>query len=874
MLSLALPQATSGQNKAGTSEQSYQMTFTVTFSAKDFSFNKLQGYDTIQIHDGGYTTEVGKPMMPLKNIRVALPADMVVSSMQILEVKKQPVDGTYTVFPEQTPLPVSSSIDEKQFIQPDAQTYASHQPYPTKLIEFTGQSDLAGQVMADITVYPMHYVPDEKKLTLVTSITLTLIGVSGYACGDYLPKHISDNNRDLYEQMIQNMVINPQNVELRTSPNPQPMGVPPGNYSYVIITQDSWVSAFQQLADWKTQKGVPATIVTTTWIYNSGGYSGTNVNKIRAFVQDVYTNWGTTYVLLGGDTNVVPCHFRTFSGVNPDPVPNDAYYADFDNDWVCEVNVGRASVTGPGSGTGQIGTFINKVLTYEINPPLVNYATNAGFFGFDLDSSTHAQQCKITIKNTYIPTDWTVSTVYDSQAGNHETNVIVALNAGQNLVNHADHSSSDYMGTGYVNHGWGIDSSDMDALSNGNKQSILYSMGCDPAAYDVSNCIAEHFVRNSNGGGVAFIGNSRYGWYNSGQYNTLSMGYDVRFFRSLFQENLYNLGAAFSDHRNDVMQSHPGDDYYQYIYTELTLLGDPELPVWTESPMSLNVTHPSQLPVGSSSFTISITSNGDPVSQAYVCLWKGTEVYLTGSTDSNGGITFDVTSSSSGTMLVTVTKQNYLPYEGSATVIGGSNNPPATPATPAGPITGITNVSYTYTTNTTDPDGDQVWYKWEFGLYTTDWFGPYASGAQAQASYAWTIPGTYEVKVRAKDQIGYESDWSNGLMVTISELKPNLTIGPITGGLLGVFTELKNIGNASATNITWNITLADGLIFSGRTQTGTVTTLSVNSTKIIEDSPILGLGAVTITVKISADGIPEKSKTANAFVFLIFIIMM
>ena len=48
-----------------------------------------------------------------------------------------------------------------------------------------------------------------------------------------------------------------------TSPNPQPMGVGPGDYDYVIITQDSWVSAFQPLADWKTQKGVPATIVTT-----------------------------------------------------------------------------------------------------------------------------------------------------------------------------------------------------------------------------------------------------------------------------------------------------------------------------------------------------------------------------------------------------------------------------------------------------------------------------------------------------------------------------------------------------------------------------------------------------------------------------------
>ena len=62
------------------------------------------------------------------------------------------------------------------------------------------------------------------------------------------------------------------------------------------------------------------------------------------------------------------------------------------------------------------------------------------------------------------------------------------------------------------------------------------------AAYDVSNCIAEHYVQNSNGGGIAFIGNSRYGWYYAGSFDTLSMGYDIQFFESIFQDNLYKLG--------------------------------------------------------------------------------------------------------------------------------------------------------------------------------------------------------------------------------------------------------------------------------------------------------------------------------------------
>ena len=870
MILSVVPSSILGQSNANDDQIPYQKTFTLTFSKNDYSFHTQNGYDTVLLSTEGVTTEIGKPMLPIKNIKIALPTDMKIESVEINDLTQQTIEGTYTIYPAQPSLRSNELGNNLQFVQPDSKTYQSNQLYPAHSIQITSQNDLAGQSIAALTIYPLHYIPAQKKLTAITSITFTVKGTTGYLCGDYLSNHISENSRDLYQTMIQQMVINPEDVELRTSQNPQSRGVDPGDYDYVIITQDSWVSAFQPLADWKTKKGIPANIVTTTWIYNSGGYSGSNVDKIRAFVQDVYTNWGTIYVLLGGDIDVVPCHYKTFSSVDSDPVPNDVYYADFDTDWVCEVNVGRAAVTGIGSGTGTIGNFINKVLTYEKSPQLTDFAKKAGMYGFDLDSDTAAEICKMYIDNTFIPSSWTMSNVYDSQGGNHRTNVIASLNAGQNLMNHADHSGSDFMGTGYVDHGIGLWNSDMDELSNGNKQGIFYSMGCDPAAYDTSNCIGEHFVQNSNGGGVAFIGNSRYGWYYVGSTNTLSMGYDIEFFQSIFQDNLYKLGAAFSDHKNDGVDS---SAVSKYCYTELTLLGDPELPIWKENPSSLTVTHPTQAPVGSSSFSISVYSGENPVNQASVCLWKGTDVYLIGLTNSAGQIAFSIAPTSPGTMYVTVTKQDYLPYEGSTTIQDGTNSPPQNPVTPTGQTNGGINIEYIYSSSTTDPDQDQIWYQWQFGSYTTNWYGPYPSGTQTQAPYTWTIPGTYEIKVKAKDQNQYESGWSSPLFVNISDLKPELTIGGVNGGLFTVSSAINNIGQGIATNVNWTITVDGNLILTGRTISGTMSTLEVNSTAGIEDSPIMGFGNTIVTVKVKADGVDEITKTVNGFVFFIYIII-
>ena len=97
---------------------------------------------------------------------------------------------------------------------------------------------------------------------------------------------------------------------------------------------------------------------------------------------------------------------------------------------------------------------------------------------------------------------------------------------------------------------------------------------------------------------------------------------------------------------------------------------------------------------------------------------------------------------------------------------GGSNTAPDKPETPDGPASGKPDSTYIYSTTTTDPEGDQVFYMWDWGDGNfSDWLGPFASAETSTATYSWNEKGTYAVQVKAKDIYGKESEWSDPLEV-------------------------------------------------------------------------------------------------------------
>jgi len=68
----------------------------------------------------------------------------------------------------------------------------------------------------------------------------------------------------------------------------------------------------------------------------------------------------------------------------------------------------------------------------------------------------------------------------------------------------------------------------------------------------------------------------------------------------------------------------------------------------------------------------------------------------------------------------------------------------------------------------TDPDGDEVYYRVRIGDAYNEWKGPFSCGTDQNLMFNFIVPlGTYDLEVRAKDVHDAESEWSS-VSITVS----------------------------------------------------------------------------------------------------------
>ncbi len=96
---------------------------------------------------------------------------------------------------------------------------------------------------------------------------------------------------------------------------------------------------------------------------------------------------------------------------------------------------------------------------------------------------------------------------------------------------------------------------------------------------------------------------------------------------------------------------------------------------------------------------------------------------------------------------------------------------------------------------------------------------------------------------------------------------PNLTVENFKGGF-GISVVVKNVGNATATNINWSMDLTGNMIFFGAHSPGNIPSLAPGDTSKIQTGLILGFGKVYINATVTCAEGATYSEEGTAIMLL------
>jgi hypothetical protein len=667
------------------------------FDASEVAIEVDGTYAKLEIDGTAAVKTPGEPALPIRYLRFVIPSDSRVEDIVITGLVEQELPGTYRVMPAQQEVPTGET---PIWSDPDPAIYESDAPYPASRVQFLGDGYLGGYRIASVAVYPLTYIPSTGKLTLATELAVELSLTAGTNRAQ--PRHRMTARSDrLYRTLVGNLVENPEAtlgklgaIEIVDGAGPegfQPRYTPSLEGSpveYVIITSDAYAPQFQEFADWKTQKGVPAVVKTISWI--NANYPGgcDTAERIRLFIKDAFTSWGTTYVLLGGDTNIVPVRYAWSGYYGGWKISTDLYYSDLDGNWNADGDsrFGEAyvSIAAPGDSIDlysdvfvgrapvatliEVETFINKAFAYEKAPAPVctdrDLIMAEVLFPYDwvpgeFISTDGAANIVEPMRST-IPPEIHVALLYQNYVAFPESYplnddaAIDSLTAGYNITAHVGHGNKDILRVSRDNY---ITIQDTDALANGiDRAGFVWMLNCYSTMIE-SDCIAEHLLNNPVGGFSSLFGPTRF------CFPTTAKDYFASWFQAFYSLGLTQAGVVAAACKSPYVPGSFYDNTDRWTQLSFVFLGDPEVRLWTGRPAALAVAHPASIPLGPTDVTVTVT---DPaaVQGALVCVAKEGEVYATGYTDAAGEVDLTFTPKTTGTLTITVTAENHFPHEG------------------------------------------------------------------------------------------------------------------------------------------------------------------------------------------------------------------
>lgn len=333
--------------------------------------------------------------------------------------------------------------------------------------------------------------------------------------------------------------------------------------------------------------------------------------KIRNFIRFAHTNWETSYVLLGGDTEFIP--HRSFYGYIPNwsagkivkpiqaSIVSDLYYGALNGTWnddaddrfgeepefstndeadfSAEVIIGRAPV----NDEHEVTVFINKVITYETSEKPNDVQLHQSY--------TNPEHIPDTTKVTdmcqrWIPAEYTIHTLCEEDQLVTKKQWIESFSDPEKLLHfHVGNGYNDGLYSWYQLSWDGRKRVKFNVLDAGALVNSFFplhiSISCLTGDFSENECLAEELLLTRNGGPSACITNSEVGCISRDDAGAYSAEFFESIFKQLFHGENKHLGVVMQTAKEHFSDIACLKRQYRWCFYEINLLGDPETPVFS-----------------------------------------------------------------------------------------------------------------------------------------------------------------------------------------------------------------------------------------------------------------------------------------------------
>ena len=350
-----------------------------------------------------------------------------------------------------------------------------------------------------------------------------------------------------------------------TPNNPSTLSTPAHNAEMIIVSHNDFLTQANNWANYRRTQGLTVEVVRAEDVFDEFNYGVLSADCIRNFLEYAKNNWQTApkYVLLLGDASYDPKNYlgnggnflptRMVDSVYSE-LPSDETMADFNNDGLAEIAVGRIAARDAAAVT----LAYNKLTAFEQTIGQA-HSRNALFAsdvpdGYDFEGMSNrlCAQLPATINCIKI----------NRGQPNAAAELVTSLNQGKFLVNYAGHGNAQvWAASGFFS------GSQAGQMTNGNNLSIFTMLSCLNGYFVQPNdSLSETLMKNPNGGAVA-------AWASSGLTTPdIQEIMATRFFNQINVGNLTRIGDLIKDAKTTI---NSGRD----VRLSWILLGDPAMKV-------------------------------------------------------------------------------------------------------------------------------------------------------------------------------------------------------------------------------------------------------------------------------------------------------